>query len=106
VREPRCVEVRARGDGGRGIDLQKCQPLDDLEQVGRSRRVEELRANRNAPRLRLRQPVHVERLDPNRDWTGHTRMSTQLSAAAFCFCTFWTCIVLNEKARSSSSFVP
>ena len=45
-------EVRARRDGGGRIELQQRQPLDDLEQVGGSRRIEQLGTDRDPPRLR------------------------------------------------------
>ena len=51
-------EVGARRDRRRRVDLEQRQPLDDREQVGRPRRVEQLRAHRDAPRLLLREPVH------------------------------------------------
>ena len=51
-------EVGVRRDRRGGIDLQQRQPLDDLEQILRARRVEQLRAHRDPPRLLLRQPMH------------------------------------------------
>ncbi len=44
-------EVGVRRDRRGGIDLQQRQPLDDLEQIRRARRVEQLRAHRDPPRL-------------------------------------------------------
>ena len=51
-------EVGARRDRGGRVDLQQGQLPHDLEQLGRPGGVEHLRAHRDAPRLRLGQPVH------------------------------------------------
>ena len=40
------------------VDLQQCQLPHDREQIGRPGGVEQLRAHRDAPGLRLGQPVH------------------------------------------------
>ena len=53
-------EVGVGRDGGGRVDLQQGQLLDDPKQVGRARRVEQLRAHRDAPGLRLGEPVHEE----------------------------------------------
>ena len=53
-------EIGARRDRRRRVDLQQGQLLHDREQVGGPRRVEELRAHRDAPGLRPGQPVHGE----------------------------------------------
>ena len=52
-------QVRARRDRRRRVDLQQGQPLHDLEQVGRTRLVEQLRPDRDPPCLRFREPVHL-----------------------------------------------
>ena len=51
-------EVCVRRDCRGRVDLQQRQPLDHREQLLGPRRVEQLGANGDAPRLRLRQPVH------------------------------------------------
>ena len=44
-------EIGARRDRGGRVDLQQGQPLHDRVQLGRPRRIEQLRAHRNAPSL-------------------------------------------------------
>ena len=51
-------EVGTGRDRGGRVDLQQGQLPHDLEQLGRPGGVEHLRAHRDAPRLRLGQPVH------------------------------------------------
>lgn len=51
-------EVGARRDGRGRVDLQQGQPLHDCDELGWARRVEQLRAHRDPPRLRLREPMH------------------------------------------------
>ena len=51
-------EVRARSDRRGRIDLQHRQLLHDREQIGRARRIEELRPHSDPPRLFLGQLVH------------------------------------------------
>jgi hypothetical protein len=60
-------EVGVRRDGCGRIDLQQRQSLDHREQALGPRRVEQLGANGDAPRLRLRQAMH--RRQPNGGWT-------------------------------------
>jgi hypothetical protein len=50
-------EIRAGRDRRGRVELQQRQPPDDLEEVRRARRLEQLRAYRDAPRLLLRQVV-------------------------------------------------
>jgi hypothetical protein len=52
-------EVGAGRDRGGRVDLQERQALDDGQQVGRPRCVEQLRADGDPARLLLRQPVHA-----------------------------------------------
>src|SRR6476646_4337700 len=73
-------EVRVRRDRRRGIDLQQREPLDDLEQVVGPRRVEQLRAQRDPPRLLPRQPMHGERLGERRAGLEPARHSTDYYA--------------------------
>ena len=51
-------EVGAGGDRRGRVDLQEGQPLHDGQELGRPRRVEQLRPHRDAPGLRLGEPVH------------------------------------------------
>ena len=51
-------QVRTRGDRGDRVVLDQRQPVHDLEQVGGPRRVQQLRAHRDPPRLLHGQPVH------------------------------------------------
>jgi hypothetical protein len=51
-------EVGARRNGRRRIDLQQGQPLHHIDEGARAPRVEQLRPHCDAPRLRLRQPMH------------------------------------------------
>src|SRR5581483_4638371 len=58
-------EVGVRRDGRGRIDLQERQSFHDGEQALRARRVEQLGAHRDPPRLLLRQPMHRENVrDP------------------------------------------
>ena len=54
-------EVGTRRDRRGRVDLEQCQPLHDREEVRRPGRVEHLGTNRDAPRVLLRQLVHVSR---------------------------------------------
>ena len=51
-------EVGAGCDGRGRVDLQQGQPLDDLDEVGRARQVEQLRVDRDATRLVDAEPEH------------------------------------------------
>jgi hypothetical protein len=55
-------KVSAGRDGRGRIDLQQGQLPHDRKQLGRPRSVEQLRAHRDAPGLRLGEPVHGQRL--------------------------------------------
>jgi hypothetical protein len=55
-------EVRARRDGRGQVDLEQRQLLNDLEQVGWARCVEQLRAHHGLPGLRFRQACTGGRL--------------------------------------------
>jgi hypothetical protein len=60
VRRPETApgdQIRAGRDGRDRVDLQQGQLLHDREQIGRPRRVEQLRAHRDASGLRLGEPV-------------------------------------------------
>ena len=54
VRRPEAAprdQVGARRDRGGRVDLQECQPAHDLDEVGRSRGVQQLGTNGDPPRL-------------------------------------------------------
>jgi hypothetical protein len=53
-------KVRAGRDGRGRVDLQQGQLLHDREQLGGPGCVEQLRAHRDAPGLRLGEPVHAQ----------------------------------------------
>ena len=57
-------EVRVGRDRGGRVDLQQGQPLHDLQQVGRSRCVEQLRPHGDATGLLFGEPVHVPQAMP------------------------------------------
>jgi hypothetical protein len=58
-------EVGARRDSRGRVDLQQGQLLHNRDQLGRPRRIEQLRPHRDPPGLRLRQPMHrQEASDP------------------------------------------
>ena len=50
-------EIGARRDRRSGVELEERQVADDVEQFGRPVRVQQLGADRDSPRLLLRQPV-------------------------------------------------
>src|SRR5947208_5723229 len=68
-------EVGAWRDRRGRIDLQQGKALGDREQVARSRSVEQLRANRDAPSLLLGQPVHEAGGYVKRSVARHSRIS-------------------------------
>ena len=51
-------EIRTGRDGRGRVDLQQGQLLDDCEQISRPASVEQLGPHRDAPGLRLGEPVH------------------------------------------------
>ena len=101
--EPRRLQATRSALGAMAavaVDLEQGQPLDDREQLGRPWCMKQLRAHRDAPGLRLGEPVHGQGGQGRARRPSKRRVGVSRSFRRLCPCA---CACGRDASRASSA---